>query len=416
MSRRSSRALAALVLGLAAARLPAAGPVPNGPTFKIATCSGCILDDPGVAGSSGGKFLAVYDAKSALLPSAVKSRAFRPAATPFGPGVNVPSATGLPQYDAAIAGLPSGAAVVAWSEINAAARNSDVWAQRFDAAGKPAGSPIAVNVDPGYVALDTLPAVAMAADGGFVVAWLRSVPPGQPAPIVGLEVWGRRFGASGTALGPPKRISNGLVEGARPSVCVDTQKRTVVVWATDDAIRPFEPSLVGVSLRRLSAAGIPIGAQVVVAPAKAQRSHPVVSCGASAAFVVAWESDQLPARAEDDIVARRYGADGKPLGAAFLVNTSTAGSQRLPHLGHDAAGNFVVVWKDLETAGGAVAGRRYAATGTAQGGEFKVAPLAHSHSLKTPPRIAMAGPAGAFVVAWDDDDAGLLGRRFKIAP
>jgi hypothetical protein len=48
--------------------------------------------------------------------------------------------------------------------------------------------------------------------------------------------------------------------------------------------------------------------------------------------------------AQFDVVARRFAADGAPLGEEFLVGPPTGFSKEAPAITSDAAGNFVVVW------------------------------------------------------------------------
>src|SRR6185369_17265445 len=109
-----------------------------------------------------------------------------------------------------------------------------------------------VNVDtPGasQPGVDVAPVVATAADGGFVVAWIRSVPPDAHS------------------------------QGSPPAV---------MVWTSIDEYRPFESSLMGVSMRRVSAAGAPLDTEAVVAQPLAVDSSATVGCGAAGAFVVVW--------------------------------------------------------------------------------------------------------------------------------
>jgi hypothetical protein len=411
--RRTSQAI---LLSLVLPAAVAAGPAPVGPAFKVMTCTGCTLTNPGIAGTPSGRFLTAFNSQPSFGTSIAQTRSFRPTAIPFGAPTPVVSTDGLPQYDAAVAGNNTGVGVVVWSVVNAPTQNSDIRAQRLDATGKAVGPVLAVNVDPtNAVAQDTLPSVAMGSDGAFTVAWIRQIPYLQPIPETGFQVWARRYGPTGTPLGPPRMVSNGLVEGFRPSACIDSSQRTVISWTSDGAAGLFQAAPEGVSIRRLSPVGVPLATPLAVAPPKAGHTHTAVSCGLGGGFVVAWETDQPPAGGDTDVVARIFNGSAVAQGPIFVVNTARTGDQRLPSVAHDAAGNFVVVFKDLADGHTGVYGQRYSATGVAQGTEFKVAAISINHAFTTPPRLAMAGAGNAFVVVWDDN-AGLIGQRFKIVP
>ena len=51
------------------------------------------------------------------------------------------------------------------------------------------------------------------------------------------------------------------------------------------------------------------------------------------------------------IEGQRYDGLGVPDGGEFQVNTYTTGKQRLPSIGADADGNFVVVWDSFGSSG-----------------------------------------------------------------
>jgi hypothetical protein len=97
-----------------------------------------------------------------------------------------------------------------------------------------------------------------------------------------------------------------------------------------------------------------------------------------------------------------------PLGAGFQVNGVTSGAQSLPDVAADAAGNFVVVWESSTSAGNdasarSIQARRYRADGVPLGDQFQV----NTQTLgeQTNAALAMA-PDGRFVVVWTSDEGG----------
>jgi len=113
-----------------------------------------------------------------------------------------------------VAALPDGGYVVAWdSYLNSpyGFAQSDIFFQRYDAAGNALGAMVQANVDGGAGRFDA--AVAALDDGGFIVAWQAQV-----GDFDGNGIFGRRFDASGVALDVREFAINELRQGdqARP--------------------------------------------------------------------------------------------------------------------------------------------------------------------------------------------------------
>ncbi len=411
---RTPLLLFAFAATLSALPSQAAGPVAVAPAFKLTPCAACAVTNPAVAGAPAGAFMTAFDSKSLADGPSVQARNYRPTGLAAGVPFRVQAAATPPQFDAAVASNSAGVYVAAWSTVDPATRNSDVWAQRYDATGKAAGTAIRVNDDGGLPhILDTRPAVAMAADGGFVVAWIRIVE--APAGDGANQIWSRRFAAAGTPVSTPVQLSSGLVNGDRPTVCIDTLKRGVVEWTNGLDQGPFEPSLNGIAVRRVALTGVPLGAALVVAQPRANEAHGAVSCGAGGTFVVAWQTDQSPAKDSADIVAQRFTPNATRSGAAFVVNTGGTDQQRTPAIFHDAAGNFVIAWQDRAPGHAGIYGQRFSGVGARLGTTFTIATATPSRTPPSAVRLAAAGPANAFVAVWIDY-TGAFGRRFKIAP
>ncbi len=125
-------------------------------------------------------------------------------------------------------------------------------------------------------------------------------------------------------------------------------------------------------------------------------------------FVVIWSNG--------DIVGLRYDSSGSPIGPVFQVNTYTTGSQKLPSVSMDAAGDFVVAWTSSSGQDGdgyGVFAQRFDAAAVRQGGEFQV--NTYTTGLQYRPSVATNG-LGNFVVAWSgtggQDGSGIFAQRF----
>jgi hypothetical protein len=123
-----------------------------------------------------------------------------------------------------------------------------------------------------------------------------------------------------------------------------------------------------------------------------------VAVAAAGSFVVVWDALPGPASGDSDraILGRRFDATGVAEGPAFQVNSSTTGEQAYASVATAANGRFVVVWFDRSAS--AIAAQRYDATGTPLGGEF---PVSTDPNLYFPnfPAVAM-NASGEFAVSW----------------
>ncbi|MEM1181517.1 MAG: hypothetical protein AAGM22_24450 [Acidobacteriota bacterium] len=132
-------------------------------------------------------------------------------------------------------------------------------------------------------------------------------------------------------------------------------------------------------------------------------------------FVVSWQGTGSPGTDPDsNVQARRFAADGTPIGDQFQVNTTTTGGQGFQRLVTWPDGRALVVWRDFNLE--ELRGQFYAADGSSSGSEFQLndaaVPPSGTHDLAVV-------EDGTFVLVWDtedspgdDLDAALVGRRF----
>jgi hypothetical protein len=415
ISRKLPLHLAAgtLALGMATVAPAAtrAQPTPSH-VFLFSSCFGCSPSNPTVAGNAAGDFLGTWTELRDVVSDGVFSRAFNAAHTPLGDAFEVaPGAPGdPPQFDGASVADSQGNFVVTWASL--ADGQSVILAQRFDPRGNALGSEIEVAADTGSLATpsDLKPAVAAAPRGGFVVAWVSVVTAGESQ---GPRVMARGFDATGAPTGPAVQLSTSAALSDRPSLCVSSTGRVHAAWTFTDELLPFQPSPVGVVVRRLSPAGVPIGPEQVVSPAADVESSVAIACGRGNTYAVAWQTAQAPAVSGSDIVVRRFTRLGRAVGAPFVLNQQVDGDQRNPALAADSSGNFVAVWEGNPGGLQNVRGRRFGANGTPLSDEFTVYNAGPGNFAALRPALAILG-AGGFVVAMDAP-AGILGRVFSVS-
>jgi hypothetical protein len=237
-------------------------------------------------------------------------------------------------------------------------------------------------------------AIASGPSGDFVVVWHGGG--NQDGSAYG--VFGRRFDASGTAVGGAEFLVNEVTVGVQglPSVAVDGAGHMVMAWVAPDG------DDYGVFARRFDSAGNPRGGEFRVNTYTGGRqTAPRVTSDPGGKFIVVWQG-QGPGGHELDVFAQRFSGDGVPDGGEFRVNSYTTGTQA----GGDVAfyaGNFIVVWSGGNGQDGAFHGvfaQKYDGQGLPLGGEFRV--NAYTTGGQVSPAVE-SGPDGHFVIVWESD-------------
>ncbi len=330
---------------------------------------------------------------------------------PFGPEFRVNTDTSDDQEYSAVAMDADGDFVVVWERHHGYgyAHDEGVYAQRYDAAGAQQGGEFLVNTSASDY--QGAAAVAMDADGDFVVTWESSGQDGS-----GWGVYAQRYNAAGMAQGGEFRVNTYTTDDQKsPAVAMDAAGNFVVTWESSGE----DGSDAGVYAQRYNAAGSPLGNEFRVNTyTMSYQWEPAVAMDADGDFVVAWQS-----RSQDGsgwgIYAQRYNAAGVAQGGEVRVNTYTTGHQAGAAVAMDADGDFVVAWQSdaQDGSGYGVYAQRYSAAGMAQGGEFRV--NSHTNRYQWVPAMAMDA-AGNFVVAWQSFDQdgsgyGVYGQQYDAA-
>lgn len=129
------------------------------------------------------------------------------------------------------------------------------------------------------------------------------------------------------------------------------------------------------------------------------QSDPDVAMAPDGSFIVVWESTGADGvdTSGSEILAKRFAADGSPVGQEFLVNSLTSGSQRTPRVAMNASREFLVVWEDPAVGGSDpdIRARRYNSSGNPFGSEIIVT----SGDDNGRPGVDLRDD-GSFVVSW----------------
>ena len=296
------------------------------------------------------------------------------------------------QLDATLAIDADGDFVMVWESSDQDGDGRGIYGQRYNAAGEVQGSEFRVNTY--TIGNQRNLAVAMDADGDFVVTWQSSNQDSS-----GYGIYAQRYDATGAAQGSEFRVNTYTSNGqSRPSVAMDADGDFVVTWQSYGQ----DGSLYGVYGQRYNASGVAQGSEFRVNTYTTnQQRNSVVAMDADGDFVVIWE------RSDNNlygVYGQRYNAVGESQGSEFRVNTYTTSSQNTPAVAMDADGDFVVTWHGYSQDGlynYDVYGQRYNAAGVAQGLEFRV--NTYTSNNQSSSSVAMDAD-GDFVVTWQDSE------------
>jgi len=341
---------------------------------------------------------------------------------PIGSQFQVNTYTTHTQTQAAVTADPTGGFIVVWTSSGSAdgdTNSGSVQAQRFDAAGLPIGSQFQVNTHTPRA--QHFPAVTSLGAAGFVVVWQSYV---GPVDTSAHGIQARRYDALGLPLGDEFPVNTYTTGHQRNPSVVATADGFVVAWGSESS--PGDPSY-SVQAQRFDLTAMPIGSefQLNTYTTGTQRL-PDLAGDDAGGFIVVWDSAGSDGTDVDleSIQARRFDADGNPLGPEFQVNTYTTNLQAVPAIGEDGAGGFVVTWLGYGSDGdddsdSVIQARRLDPSGAPVGSEFQV--NVYTTSFQAGPVVHPDG-SGGFVVAWSsyggpgtDGDWSVQARHFDAA-
>jgi hypothetical protein len=306
---------------------------PQGTDLQISTATAQALGGHAVAMRPDGGFVVVWtdDFGTDGFGRGVFARRFSSIGASEGGPFQVNSHTTQNQLRPSISMRDDGAFAVVWDSGYQDGSGRGVFGRRFDPSGIGQAAEFQVN------ALTTLDqdygAVAMQGGGDFVVIWR-----GQDQDGYGIR--GRRFNAAGSPQAAEFAVNTTFTgRQLEPAVAIADDGRFVVAWTSDAQ----DGAGYGVFGRRFDGANAAQGGELQIASftTSAQR-RPAVAMDGGAGFVVTWESQQDGYNY--GVFARSFDASGARVGVELQVNVRTQGIERLPAIAMDGQGDFVVAW------------------------------------------------------------------------
>ncbi len=369
--------------------------VPLGGELQVNTYTTNFQRSPRLAVTPEGGFVVVWESRDQDYAGyGVFGRRFDSSGVAVGGELQVNGLAAGDQLGADLAVDPDGGFVVVWSSSQSDGDDSDnrsVQARRFSSAGAPLDGGVQVNSE--TTGVQQGPAIAMGADGAFLVVW-----EGRDGDGDGIR--GQLFASDGSPSGGEIAVNTYTTDNQNSAAVAAVGDAFVVVW--QGAASPQDGDGYGLRGRRISSSGVPLAAELQInAAATGDQLAPAVSGGPDGDFVVSWHrfSD---GGLTSEIFARRFSGPAVPQGTEFQVNTYTTGSQRGSDVQRHLSGNFVIAWGSngspgTDTDGYSVQGRLLSPSGALLGEAFQV--NTYTTSYQTAPRLGV-DVEGRFVVAW----------------
>lgn len=187
----------------------------------------------------------------------------------------------------------------------------------------------------------------------------------------------------------------------RGALAVDGRGNIIVTYWQNRTL----PEDWDVYVRRFSPQGEPLGPEVRVNTfLGGNQWYSNLAASPDGEFLVAWQSDGQDGSL-DGIYARRFGADGEPLGPEFRVNEITISEQRDPQVSSDSHGNYFVAWDsfipiDGLLDGAELEGRLFHHDGTPVAGEIHINQARDNDQVGG---LSAFAPNGTLLVSWQSE-------------
>jgi hypothetical protein len=102
------------------------------------------------------------------------------------------------------------------------------------------------------------------------------------------------------------------------------------------------------------------------------QERPAATVGVDGGFVVVWQDTRSRDGDRTGIFGQRFDSAGSLVGADFQVNSSTIFHQNYTDIASRDDGDFVVVWRNMNSATEGIFGRMFDSAGLALADEFRI--------------------------------------------
>lgn len=286
----------------------------------------------------------------------VYQQRYTAAGTTVGVETQVNSTTTGDHGSATVTALADGGWVVTWTGDEQDGVRSDVYQQRYAAAGTKAGIETQVNTDTTRSQGNS--AVTALADGGWVVAWQA-----HDLGSSDNDIFQQRYAASGAKVDVQTQV-NTTTTGNQSSATVTAlaDGGWVATWTGDKQGGARND----VYQQRYAASGTKAGVETQVNTDTARsQGISAVTARADGGWIVTWFREVLDGSGSN-IYQQRYAGSGAKVGVEIQVNRGTDGYQVNPAIASLDDHSWIVVWAGRS----GIYQQRYDADGDEVGGQL----------------------------------------------
>lgn len=363
---------------------------PIGSEFRVDTrASTTRVTGPQVATAANGDFVVVWQTPFSNTDVDLYFRRFNANGTPkdsFDRGIAL---SGRNEFAPAVAMAADGRFVVSWTETNSNG-DQDVYFQRFSAAGDTLGA--AQLVTTFADSKDQFNSdIAMFDNGNFVITWTHQFSPTDQ------DVFMRGFRSDGTAITGVTTVAGGSIDEFDASVDVrpigEAGATSVVVSYTKGSTNNED-----ILYSRFDGNFSFLGSGQANVTTNNSDDESSVAVDGAGNFAIAWTHEFSNTGGDDDIRLRRFDANGNALTTVDQIVAQPGGDQDEPAIAMSNDGRFVIAYEDdtNET----VRYIEYSSDGVPVGlpRQYDI-----THGFEDNPSVAINGSGAHMVIAADDD-------------
>lgn len=311
-----------------------------------------------VARAADGRFVVVWKSGA----DNIHARLFHADGTAQGLVISIAETSAA--QDARVAMDANGAFVIVWRTLTTNGTGDDVLFQRFDAQGRALSDAQSVLVQDGLIDLQTAQAgallqarlqegpselaLAMNADGDFVIGWIRYMQLGLCCVgMNGLSLspygafYVRPYFADGRPKRSPLQITAGQSRGF-PALAIDAVGNFVAAWRHIN----LALSVSDIKLRHYSEHGQVLSPAIAIA--NTELATPALAMNGAGEYVLVWTRGSDGNR---EIYSQRFRPDGSPSGPVQSVIATTSSLGRFvqaPALAMAVDASYSIAWAELE--------------------------------------------------------------------
>jgi len=238
--------------------------------------------------------------------------------------------------------------VTVWCDTTGA--EADIYAQRYDVDGLPAGPNFRINDDGGGISQDQA-AAAMDASGNFLIAWYDYRDGLQG------DIYAQRYDCDGNPIGENINLSNNAANSWQEEFALAMNDSGFFALVWKDNLDDYNGDIFA---RRYDPVGTPLGSAFKINDdiGYTIQKHPSIGMDGAGNFIVAWEDN----RDGHDIFAQRYDTSGLAIDTNFKVSSNTNSGYN-PAAAMDQNGRQIIVWDNYAQGQGDIYIQKYDSEG-----------------------------------------------------